>query len=91
MTKRKLLRGFIVTKYRQLCHLKAQRKETALGAVKCTLIPRGWRDGAGERVEQILPGGSCTLKLSLTRSSWRRAQFSISLPKLEQTSQAYNV
>lgn len=57
MTKRKLLRGFIVTKCQQLFHLKAQRKETALCAVNCTLIPRDWRDGAGERVQQILRGG----------------------------------
>lgn len=87
MTKRKLLRGFIMTKCRQLFHLKAQQKETAQGAVKCTLIPKDWRDGPGERVP-IFPGGSCTLKLSLTQSSWRRTQFSISLPKLEQTSQS---
>lgn len=61
MTKRKLLRGFIVTKCQQLFHLKAQRKETALSAVNCTLIPRDWRDGAGERVQQILPGGGGVL------------------------------
>lgn len=44
MTKRKLLRGFIMTKCRQLFHLKAQQKETALSAVKRTLIPKDWRD-----------------------------------------------
>lgn len=43
MTKRKLLRGFIMTKCRQLFHLKAQQKETALSAAKRTLIPKDWR------------------------------------------------
>lgn len=55
--KRKLLRGFIVTKCLQLFHLKAQREETALGAVNCTLIPKAGRDGAGGESLEYLAWG----------------------------------